>query len=113
MNTPFNPEKIRQLLNRSVERLEPSVQSKLTEARSRALAAQKVTTAAPTLAGGGFVTYFRPQDDHKLLYLGMALILIVTLFGSTSYWEQISGPDDDELDIAILTDELPIEVYVD
>lgn len=113
MNTPLNPEEIRQLLNRSAERIEPSVLSKLTEARSRALAAQKVAAIAPTLAGEKFVAYFRPQEDHRLLYLGMALILILTLFSSTSYWEQISGPDDDELDIAILTDELPIEVYVD
>jgi hypothetical protein len=35
------------------------------------------------------------------------------MFSCVTYWEQLSAPSDDEVDIAILIDDLPVEMYAD
>jgi len=42
-----------------------------------------------------------------------ALLLAVGILSSITYWYQAPANDTSDVDIAILTDDLPLQVYVD
>ncbi len=108
MTENLNIDAIRQLLNRSAGQLEPSTLASLRQARERALLrhAPQDSHARGLLAGGNLgakrraaVTFFA------------TLLLAICLFGGvTYYWQQTR--DNSEIDLAILTDDMPVDVYV-
>ena len=109
MNQRIHSEQIRQLLNRSLARLEPPVLARLSDAREQALARHDAHSNAPAFAWAG---HWHATDSHrKSHYLAAAVLLFALLLSGVTYWHQ--EHDVSEVDIAILTDELPIEVYVD
>jgi hypothetical protein len=104
MNNYLNIEAIRQLLNRSAGQLDQPTLASLRKARERALLRHA------------------PEGEHAIWQLGVrrhaaatwfaTLLLVIGLFGGvTYYWQQTQ--DNSEIDLAILTDDLPIDVYVD
>lgn len=109
MNQKLNPEQVRQLLNGSLNRIEQPALDKLREARELALARHDARVGAPALAWAGNWRF--AVAHHKARYVAAAALLAAVLFGGASYWHQ--EHDISEIDVAILTDELPIEVYVD
>lgn len=109
MNQKLNPEQIRQLLNSSLNRIEQPALTRLREARELALARHDAHADAPALAWAGNWRFAVPH--HKTRYFAAAALLAAILFGGASYWHH--DQDVSEIDVAILTDELPIEVYVD
>lgn len=109
MNQKLNLEQTRQLLNSSLNRIEQPALTRLREARELALARHDARASVPTFAWAGnwrFAVLHR-----KAGYFAAAALLAVILFGGASYWHH--EHDVSEIDVAILTDELPIEVYVD
>lgn len=111
MNQQFQPEQIKQLLNRSLSRLDQPTLSRLHDARMQALAHYGARSAAPAFAWAG--NRRAPHAHHKSYYGAAVVLLIALLFSVTVYWQQTTEHEVSEVDIAILTDELPIEVYVD
>lgn len=109
MNQKLNPEQVRQLLNSSLNRIDQPALDKLREARELALARHGERAGAPALAWAGNWRFAVPH--HKARYFAAAALLAAILFGGASYWHH--EHDFSEVDVAILTDELPIEVYVD
>ncbi len=113
MNENLNPDAIRQLLNRSLAQLDQDTLARLRDARQRALQRASVRARSPIrtwmathVYGNAFVL------RHAAATRIAAVLLIVGLIGGAGfYWQQMYDSSD-ETDIAILTDDLPINYYV-
>ncbi len=115
MNQKFHPEQIKQLLNRSLTQLDQPTLTRLRDARTQALARYDTYSMAPAFAWASSWTGHRHAADshHKHYYLAAAVLLAALLFSGTTYWHHTTDHDISDVDIAILTDDLPIEMYVD
>lgn len=109
MTTHFDPEKIARLLTRSSGALDPATQSALSDARRKAL--QRYTAHVPSLPP--------PSNRSSVLSLLsrregiLAGAFAVMLAVGMGCWHQAREQQIADLDVAILTDDLPIEVFVD
>jgi hypothetical protein len=109
MNQKLQPEQIRQLLDGSLDQIGEPALARLREARELALTRHNARLASPlyALAGnwhfGGIYRGFR--------YFAAAAVFAAVLISGAAYWQH--EHEAVEVDVAILTDELPIEVYVD
>ncbi len=109
MNQKLQPEHIRQVLDNSLEQIEPSVLSRLRQAREQALA--RHDAAAASRASDWAARWHFDTPHYKFRYFVAATVFAAVLFSGITYWQQVH--EAAEVDVAILTDELPIEVYVD
>ena len=105
--------KVRQLLNRGLVGVDDTTAERLRAARERALARQR-PEPSPALAwadnvlGGGEGGF----AWRLLLALGVALVLGAALY--LYNWQQTQRVEEiEEIDTALLTDELPIDAYLD
>jgi hypothetical protein len=115
MNRKLNTKEIQQLLNRSAAQLDKGTLDKLQSARRTALQYQQREQQAPVLAWltEHGVIHHHSTPFHKAYNLGMVALLIVLLVGGALYWQQSYEHDHSDIDIAILTDDLPVDMYVD
>ena len=115
MNQKFHPEKIKQLLNRSLARLDQPTLVRLHDAHEKALVRYDAHSTAPTFALASLWAGHRHTVDshHKSHYWAAIVLLVALIFSCTAYWHHMTDHDVSDVDIAILTDDLPIEVYVD
>lgn len=114
MNHKLTTREIKQLLNRSTTQIEKSTLGKLQSARQLALKHQQTEQQAPVMAWlvqHGLI-HHHSTPGHKAFNLGMAALLVAILFGGALYLQQQTYEHDD-IDIAILTDDMPIDVYLD
>jgi len=111
MNT-LDPNKITQVLNQSTDQLDESVLSALARARQNALEKQAVMATSPVgaLTSGSWLKVLIPDTAQQWAATGL---LAATLFIGMGYWQYYSAEQQIiDLDVAILTDELPIEALV-
>lgn len=113
MNENMNPDAIRQLLNRSAAQLDQDTLTRLRQARQRALQRAAECADSPIRSwirahvhGNAFVW------RHALAMRVAAALLLIGLIGGAGYYWQQMYDNSDEADIAILTDDLPINYYV-
>ena len=104
---------IKNTLNRSADNLDDRILSKLATSRHQALSRSKQTHQLTAEHGGGAIMRLRAISLHHeaKLWIGIALIVFFSI-AAHQYWER-SNDDHADIDFAILTDELPIDVYVD
>lgn len=100
MNDEYlNHEATRQLLNRSLGKLSPSTLAGLRAARERALARH-----APEKQGSVWLL------SRRRAAVFATLLVSLSLFGGIAYyWQQMN--DNTDVDMAILTDDKPIDTY--
>jgi hypothetical protein len=110
MNDDLDTESIRKLLDRSLSRLGPATLARLSDARQHALAARPAEVRIPVSAGS---YQHSVHTHHRIQQWGLILLLLLGILGGLSYWHQLAEPSDSEVDIAILTDDLPVEMYAD
>ncbi len=114
----LNANSIKQLLNQSVAQLDDAAVENLRAARNRTLeshrALQQHTPILAWLNHHG-VWLGSPTSNHKLRSWAFALVLAACLLSGTAYWKHTNEHEHDhsEIDIAILTDDLPVDAYVD
>ncbi len=111
MKTEFDPGKIARLLTQSTCRLDARALSALGRARQVALERQASESPAYELAfAGRWPRRFAPPATLRWFVAGLLAATMVTM---ASYYHHTQEQQIGELDVAILTDELPLEVFVD
>lgn len=106
---------IKELLNTSTLQLPPATLEKLRSARSRALEHQRTRRSVAVFAWQG---HHEGGNDSfhmsKPMAWAIAVLFAAFLASAASFWQNYDAEHDiSEVDIAILTDDLPIHVYVD
>ena len=103
--------RVRQHLNTSARQVSPSVASRLHEARQKALGRQKVAVRRFSLAGIGHAFTERALPQGRTA-VAMVLILLLVV-GSGLLGEMQRMAELEEVDSALLSDDLPIDAYLD
>ena len=113
-NINMNPKKIAQLLTQSTRQLDEVTLSALVNARQNALKRQLVRAPVfalnPASAHASWTDRLVPHAVQPWIAAGL---LIALLFAGSSYWQHVQEQQIEELDVSILTDDLPIEAFVD
>ena len=110
MTDELNPKKIAQLLTQSSRQLNSGTLTALSKAREVALQRHSLRAPVFTLATGRWAHFLLPLSAHQWM---PAALLAITFAVGVGYWHHAQEQQIDELDVAILTDDLPIEVFVD
>lgn len=116
MNRQLNLEQIRQLLNRSTAQLGETTLASLRATRTQALERHAARHAhALAFSGHGKAGHWHVPGMHHRAYLRVAgLLLVACILSGIAYWHKTTPSNDtSDVDIAILTDDLPLQVYVD
>ena len=116
---PLDPQKVAQLLTQGTRQLDGATLTALINARQNALKKQLVRTPIFALhpAGPralGWVNRLLPLSARPWVTMWLATgLLAATLVAGTGYWQHREEQQIIELDVAILTDDLPMDVFVD
>ncbi len=115
MNKNWNPDMIKQLLNRSLAQLDQPIVAQLRDARMLALNRHETRSATVPLFAwaGGHIIRHPSAHLHRSYYWIGVLLLAASLLSSVTFMQQTMDNDTSDEDIAILTDELPIQFYVE
>ncbi len=113
MNSKLNTHDIGRLLNSSAAQLDQGTASKLLAARNNALRHQQVTRSALAWLTQHSLIHHPSTHGHRALNWGVGALLAMILLSTAIYWQQCYEHDHSEIDIAILTDDLPVDMYVD
>lgn len=105
------PERIAQLLTRAAQQLDDNTVAALRRARNVALERQLVSKPVFILSTGHDMRWLMPHSTHQ--WVATVILFAVILFGGVNYWQHAQENELAHLDIAILTDDLPLEVFVD
>jgi len=108
---------IKRLLNQSVAQMDDATIESLRTARNRTLESHRSLQHAPVLAWLNHhgVWVGSPSNNHKHRSWALALVLAACLLTAAAYMQQLNEHEHDhsEIDIAILTDDLPVDAYVE
>ena len=110
MITKLNPGKIAQLLTQSTRQLDADTLSALVAARQNALKKQSVRAPVFELSTGRQTHSLIPDSVQQWVVAGLFVAMLIV---GTSFWHHVQEQQLSEIDVAILTDDLPIEVFVD
>ena len=106
----LNHQHIAKLLTQSTGQLDDQILSSLRKARSVALHKQRVHEPVFSLNAIGHRAHsLMPHSTHQ--WVATTILLAAIVVGVTGYWQNTH--DHRNLDLEILTDDLPIEVFVD
>jgi len=112
MNPDLNTESVKRLLARSAGQTGPTVQAKLREAREQALLRYDARrNTAPAYAWAGLPAGAGARRSP--LYWACAALLVAGLLSTATWWQHKKEHEDTDVDIAILTDDMPLHVYAD
>lgn len=104
-------ESIAKLLTQAAQQLDTNTVEALRRARNVALERQSHKKPVFALSTGHGAHWLIPHSTHQWV---AAIILFVTiLFGGVNYWQHTQEHDMAHLDTAILTDDMPLEIFVD
>ena len=115
MNSDKKTHLIKATLDFSTAQLSSATLEKLRHARSSALNHQRIHHAAPVLS---WIGYRSGPNEHfhfsKSVTWISSLLIAAFLFSVLSLWQNSAAEHEiTETDISILTDDMPIHVYVD
>lgn len=109
MTTKLDPKKIIQILNQSAYNLDQETLSALQRARAQAL--QKQSTQVLQLAGHRWLSQLAHHTPQQ--WFAASLLALALAVGAGYLWQDNHHQHTIELDEQILTDELPIEIFID
>jgi hypothetical protein len=115
MDDQWNLETIKQLLNPSLEQIDQSTLARLHAARTRALNSHEACATLPLFAWAGVdVIQYVSAHCHKVYnWTGILLLAACISNGIVYYWQETLNNMASEMDVAILTDDLPIEYFLE
>lgn len=109
-NSDF-PESIARQLNHAAGQLDADTVAALHRARNIALAKQVRHKPVLELAGMHGLYRLMPHSPHQ--WLAAIILLGAILVSAASYWHHEREHEASHLDIAILTDDMPMEIFID
>ncbi len=112
-NRKLTPDSIKYLLNRSASRIDRTTAESLRDSRILALERHRTLQHAPVQA---WLTHHglwsgSPSSSHKHVYLALAVLFSLCLYSGITYIQH--DRDHSDIDIELLTDDLPVDAYVD
>lgn len=107
----ITPEAIAGLLTRATGQLDDNTVAALRRARNLALERQAPSQPVFALSTGRSTHWQMPHTTHQ--WAAIVILLVVVLVGGISYWHHAREREMSHLDIAILTDDLPMEIFID
>lgn len=107
---PVNPERIAVLLTRAAGQLDGDTVAALRRARNIALERQAQRKPAFALSTGHGAHWPVPHSTHQW---AATMLFMAALAAGMSYCHHADEYETSHLDVAILTDDLPMEVFVD
>ena len=110
MNERHFAHQVRQHLNQGLNRLDGTVTERLAIARRAALAHQRVARRQSILAGMGINLHFDAIDPKQIV---LALLIALMAAGFTVWHSQENIAELEEVDSALLADDLPLSAYLD
>lgn len=114
MNEERYAYRVRQALNHGIKDIPQSTSRRLEAARHLALAKQKQTTSELVVAGSGALSLLKTGQHLPYLKQGLAILALLLGMWISFYWhsqEYVSQLE--EVDSALLTDDLPPEAFLD
>lgn len=114
MNEERLAHQIRQRLNVGLLDISANAQQKLEAARKNALAHQKIGETQMVLGMSGKAHSLNSGHDHTVLRRALAVTALVLGMAFAYYWDGQQSLDElEEIDSALLRDELPPDAYLD
>lgn len=112
----YRPESIAKLLTRSADTLDSETTDKLRRARNVALSRQPAHNSVLALSSGNAAHLLIPHTPQQ--WFATIILLAALLVSLASYWHhgaepEVNNQDMSHLDLAILTDDLPMEIFLD
>lgn len=114
MNEERYAYRVRQALNYGIKDIPQTTSRRLEAARHLALARQKQTASGLVVAGSGAASMLK--TGHHLPYFKQILAILALLLGMwmSFYWHSVEYVSQlEEVDSALLTDDLPPEAFLD
>ena len=111
MNIKLSNKEIGNLLNRAAHQLDRSTLNELRTARHNALQNQRVDT--PTWVSQNGLLHGKLQLTQRALNWIIVAVVASLLVINLTYWDRTYEHDHSDIDIAILTDDLPVDMFVD
>lgn len=105
------PERIVRILTRAAQQLDDHTAAALRRAHHAALERQSQSRPVFILSAGHGMRWLAPHSPHQ--WVAMIVLIMAMLFGGLSYFQHAHENDIAHLDAAILSDDLPLEVFVD
>jgi hypothetical protein len=103
--------KVRQVLSQGTDALDAATVERLHQARQQALAKTTATAGGLRLAGVGHFVNDTVQH-HGRMFVAITALLVGAAVAS--YWNNyVQADDNEEIDSALLADDLPINAYLD
>lgn len=106
----IDPARIAKLLTRSAGQLDDNTVTALRRARNRALARQAVAKPVHALSTGHH--FHMPLPHAASQWVAAMLLLAAAVAGGIGYWHH-AREHEAHLEVGILTDDMPLEVFVD
>ena len=113
MNESKLGNKIAQLLNRSLDDIEQHTLNRLQSARRASL--EKNYRVVETLVTAGDSPTIRGENSSYFNAKNLiSLVTLLLVLAGVSYWQTLQyGDENEEIDIMLLADDLPINAYID
>ena len=113
MNESKLGNKIAQLLNRSLDDIEQHTLNRLQSARRASL--EKNYRVVETLVTAGDSPTIRGENSSYFNAKNLiSLVTLLLVLAGASYWQTLQyGDQNEEIDIMLLADDLPINAYLD
>ncbi len=111
MNIKLSNKEIGGLLNRAAQQLDRPTLDELRTARQHALQNQRV--ASPAWVSRNGLLHGQLQLSQRALNWIIVGVVASLLVINLTYWERTYEHDHSDIDIAILTDDLPVDMFVD
>jgi hypothetical protein len=113
MNESELGKKVAQLLNHSLDNIDQSILTRLQSGRIASI--ENYREYETTLAtAGGSPNISKPHSSYFNIRNILPLVTLLLILISYTYWQSFQYSDEnDEIDILLLTDDLPINAYLD
>ncbi len=112
MNIKLSNADIGSLLNQATGQLDRSTLNGLHAARKKAIKNQRIAAESLWVSQNGLL-HGRLQLSQRALNWIIVAVVASLLAINLAYWERTYDRDHSDIDIAILTDDLPVDMFVE